>query len=142
VGRFSGACQRAVHDAASFEERIRQIQEEWRVRLGRVRSNSATDLLINSLPGVPVLTVAGAASLVGRSYPQTVAIERLLAAEILTQVTVGRRNRTFEAREIINAFTDLERQLASPDGDTLTSEVARPVPPKAIPNLGLRGKPK
>jgi hypothetical protein len=105
-----------VHDAASFEERIRQIQEEWRVRLGRVRSNSATDLLINSLPGVPVLTVAGAASLVGRSYPQTnVAIERLLAAEILTQVTVDRRNRTFEAREIINAFTDLERQLASPD---------------------------
>jgi hypothetical protein len=122
VGRFSGACQRAVHDAASFEERIRQIQEEWRVRLGRVRSNSATDLLINSLPGVPVLTVAGAASLVGRSYPQTnVAIERLLAAEILTQVTVDRRNRTFEAREIINAFTDLERQLASPDEDTLTS---------------------
>ena len=143
AGRFSGACQRAVHDAASFEERIRQIQEEWRVRLGRVRSNSATDLLINSLPGVPVLTVAGAASLVGRSYPQAnVAIERLLAAEILTQVTVGRPNRAFEAREIINAFTDLERQLASPDGDTLTSEVARPVPPKAIPNLGLRGKPK
>jgi hypothetical protein len=71
-----------------------------------------------------------------------VAIERLLAAEILTQVTVGRRNRAFEAQEIINAFTDLERQLASPDGDTLTSEVARPVPPKTIPNLGLRGKPK
>lgn len=131
VGRFSGACQRAVRDAASFEDRIRHIQEEWRIRLGRVRSKSATDLLINSLPGVPVLTVARAATLIGRSYPQTnVAIERLLAAEVLTQVTVGRRNRAFEAQEIINAFTDLERQLASPDGDTLTSEVARPVPPR------------
>ncbi len=131
VGRFSGACQRAVRDAASFEDRMRQIQEEWRIRLGRVRSKSATDLLINSLPGVPVLTVAGAAALIGRSYPQTnVAIERLLAAKILTQVTVGRRNRAFEAREIINAFTDLERELASPDGDTLTSEVARPLPPR------------
>jgi hypothetical protein len=130
VGRFSGACQRAVRDAASFEDQIRHIQEEWRIRLGRVRSNSATDLLVNSLPGVPVLTVAGAATLIGRSYPQTnVAIERLLAAEILTQVTAGRRNRAFEALEIINAFTDLERQLASPDGDTLTSEVTRPVPP-------------
>ena len=130
VGRFSGACQRAVRDAASFEDHIRHIQEEWRIRLGRVRSKSATDLLINSLPGVPVLTVAGAAALIGRSYPQTnVAIERLLAAEILTQVAAGRRNRAFEALEIINAFTDLERQLASPDGDTLTSEVTRPVPP-------------
>ena len=36
---------------------------------------------------------------------------------------MGRRNRAFEAPEIINAFTDLERQLASPDGDTLTSAV-------------------
>jgi len=34
-------------------------------------------------------------------------------AGILTQVTVGRRNRAFEAPAIINAFTDLERQLAS-----------------------------
>ena len=135
VGRFSGACQRAVHDATSFEDRIQQIQKEWRIRLDSVRSNSAADLLINSLPGVPVLTVAGVASLIGRSYPQTnAAIERLVAAGILTQYTVGRRNRTFEAGEIINAFTDLERQLTSPDGDTLTSEVARPVPPRR-PNL-------
>ena len=131
VGSFSGACQRAVHDAASFEDRIQQIQKEWRTRLGSVRSNSATDLLINSLPGVPVLTVAGVASLIDRSYPQTnSAIERLVAAGILTQYTLGRRNRTFEAGEIINAFTDLERQLASPDADTLTSAVARPVPPR------------
>ena len=131
MGRFSGACQRAVQDAASFEDRIRHIQEEWRIPLGRVRSNSATDLLVTSLPGVPVLTVAAAAALIGRSYPQTnVAIERLLAAGILIQATAGRRNRAFEAPEIIKAFTDLERQLASPDGDTLTSEVARPVPPR------------
>jgi hypothetical protein len=44
------------------------------------------------------------------------------------QVTVGRRNRAFEAHEIVDAFTDLERQLASPEGDTLSSAPARPVP--------------
>lgn len=131
VGRFAGACQRAVRDATLFEERVRQIQSEWRIRLGSVRANSAADLPIKSIAAAPVLTVGGAAALVGHSYPQTnVAIERLVSAGILTQVTVGRRNRAFEAADIINAFTDLERQLASPSGDTRTSQPARPVPPR------------
>jgi hypothetical protein len=43
---------------------------------------------------------------------------RLTEAGVLSQVTVGKRNRAFEATEVINAFTDLERQLASPGGDT------------------------
>jgi Fic family protein len=131
VGRFAGACQRAVRDAASFEERIQQIQNQWRTQLGSVRANSAADRLIRSIPGAPVLTVGGAAALIGRSYPQTnAAVERLASAGILTQVTVGRRNRAFEAPAIINAFTDLERQLASPDADTRTSQPTRPVPPR------------
>src|SRR6266851_7694618 len=131
VGRFAGACKRAARDAASFEKRIEQIQNEWRTQLGSVRKNSAADLLIRSIAGAPVLTVGGAAALIGRSYPQTnAAIRRLVDAGILSQITVGQRNRAFEAPAIINAFTDLERQLASPDGDTRTSEPARPVPPR------------
>ena len=123
VGQFAGACQRAVRDATLFEERVQQIQSEWRNRLGSVRANSAADL---------------------RSYPQTnAAIERLVSAGILVQVTVGRRNRAFEAPEIINAFTDLERQLASPDGDTRTSAPIRPVSPRRPRStLGLQDKPK
>jgi hypothetical protein len=37
------------------------------------------------------------------------AIQRLASAGILPQTNVGRRNRAFEAPEISNAFTDLER---------------------------------
>ena len=62
VGRFAGACQRAVRDATLFEERVQQIQGEWRTRLGSVRANSAADLLIKSIAGAPVLTVGGAAA--------------------------------------------------------------------------------
>jgi Fic family protein len=144
VGRFAGACQRAVRDATLFEERIQQIESEWRTKLGSVRTNSAADLLIKSIAGAPVLTVSGAAALIARSYPQTnAAIGRLVSARILTQITVGRRNRAFEAPEIVNAFTDLERQLASPDGDTRTSEPARPVPPRRpASTLGLHDKAK
>lgn len=143
LGRFAGACQRAARDATLFEERIQQIQGEWRTRLGGVRANSAAELLITSIAGAPVLTVGGAAALIGRSYPQTnAAIERLVSAGILTQITVGRRNRAFEAPEIINAFTYLERQLASPGGDTRTSEPVRPVPPRRpASTLGLHDKP-
>lgn len=70
IGKFSGACIRAVDDAASFELRVQQIQGRWRAQLGRVRSGSATDLLLRSLPGAPVLTVNGAATLIGRSFPR------------------------------------------------------------------------
>src|SRR5206468_3245350 len=39
IGLFAAACGRAVEDAHSFEERSREIQEDWRARLGRVRAN-------------------------------------------------------------------------------------------------------
>ena len=47
---------------------------------------------------------------------------------MLAQANAGRRNRTFEAPELIEAFTALERQLASPAGDTRVSEPVRRVP--------------
>src|SRR5580658_9983873 len=131
VGRFAGACQRSVSDADSFETRIQQIHSEWRTQLGRVRTNSAADLLITAIAGAPVLTVGGAATLISRSYPQTnAAIARLVSAGILSQITIGRRNRAFEAPAIVNAFTDLERQLASPNANTRTSQPVRPVTPR------------
>jgi hypothetical protein len=68
-------------------------------------------------------------ALVGRSV-QAVneAIPRLVDAGVLTQTTVGKRNRAFEAKEPIDSFTALERQLASPDRDTRSSPPSRRVP--------------
>jgi Fic family protein len=129
VGRFATACSRAVDDAASFEHQARAIEAKWRERLGKVRARSATDLLVRLLIGAPVVTVNSAADLIGRSFVHTnEAVNRLAEAGILKQVTVGRRNRAFEASEVIEAFTALERQLASPAGDTRTSEPVRRVP--------------
>jgi Fic family protein len=133
IGRFAGACLRAVEDAVAFERRVRGIEDRWRARLGRVRAGSATDLLIRALPGAPIVTVNGVVDLIDRSFPQANgAVSALAGAGILTQVSVGRRNRAFEAREIISAFTDLERQLASPGGDTRVSEPSRPVTPRRL----------
>jgi Fic family protein len=129
VGVFAAAVTRAVGDAETYEQRVTEVQTAWRGAVGKVRANSAVDLLINALPQVPVITVQSAASLIGRSE-QAVneAIPRLVDAGVLAQTTVGRRNRAFEAPDLINAFNDLERQLASPNGDTLSSSPARRVP--------------
>jgi Fic family protein len=126
---FATAMRRAVNDAQSYEARVRAIQEDWRARLGRVRSGSALELLIEAMPGAPLLSAQSAASLISRSE-QAVneAIPRLLGAGILSQTTVGSRNRAFEAPDLIDAFTDLERRLASPEGDTRSSAPARPAP--------------
>jgi Fic family protein len=129
VGLFAAAMTRAVADAETYEQQVAEVQAAWREALGKVRANSAVDLLLNALPGAPVITVQSGAALIGRSE-QAVneTIPRLVDAGVLTQTTVGRRNRAFEALDLINAFTDLERQLASPDGDTLRSPPGRRVP--------------
>ena len=86
-------------------------------------------LLIDALPGAPMLTASTAAKLIGRSFQAaSQAIDRLVSAGILVQGNVGRRNRAFEAPELIEAFTALERRLASPAGDTRVSDTARRVP--------------
>ena len=129
VALFAAACRRAVTDAEAFEERVAALEIGWRSRLSPVRRNSATDLLLSALPGAPILTVQAAASLVGRTVQAAnEAVARLEHAGILRQVTVGRRNRAFEAPQLIRAFTDLERQLASPTGDTRGTPPVRSVP--------------
>ena len=89
---------------------MRALQDSWRELLRSVRRGSAADLLVGALPGAPLLTATTASDLIGRSFQATSqAVDRLVEADILKRVTVGRRNRAFEAPELIEAFTALER---------------------------------
>lgn len=129
VALFAAATSRAVADAERYESRVAAVEARWRTRLGRVRARSATDLLLGALPGAPIVSVQTAAALIGRSEQATnEAVARLLEAGILKQTTIGRRNRVLEAPALIKAFNDLERQLGSPEGDTVHSEPSRRVP--------------
>ena len=129
IALFASACRRAVEDARHFEERVRALQSSWRERVGRVRRDSTVNFLVSVLPSAPVLTTTTAAELVGRSFPAaSQAVERLVQAGVLEQVSVGRRNRAYEASELIDAFTAFERRLASPEADTRVSAPARRVP--------------
>jgi Fic family protein len=134
IGLFAAASRRAVADANAFEERVASLEAGWRGRVGPIRRNSAADLLLSALPGCPILTVQAAASLLDRSWQAAnEAVARLEAAGVLHQMTVGKRNRAFEVPQLIRAFTDLERQLASPTGDTRTTPPTRTVPRRGQP---------
>jgi Fic family protein len=127
VATFAAASRRAVQDAEAFEQRIGRLQAKWRERLGRVRADSAADRLTRALPGAPIITVNSAADLIGRSFQATnEAIRRLVDAGVLRPASLGRRSRAFEAYDVVQAFTSLERTLASPVSSTFNLAARRP----------------
>jgi Fic family protein len=129
VSFFARACTRSVEDAMLFEERVGALQADWRQRLAPVRRGSSVDLLIDALPRTAILTVNEAARILDRSFTAAnAAIDELVKAKVLRQVSIGKRNRAFESPEVIAAFTQLERRLASPAGDTHAAAPVRPVP--------------
>lgn len=129
VARFAAACTRCAHDALSFQARAGELEAQWRQQLGAVRARSATDVLLRSLAGAPILTVQSAEALLGRTYkPTRAALDRLVEAGILKPIRINKRSEAYEAPEVIDAFTALERQLASPTGDTRASPPVRRVP--------------
>lgn len=128
VDRFARAALRATTDAAAFARRLDALEEEWRATAGRIRKNSAADLLLAALPGVPIVTARTAANLIGRSFQAAnEAIESLVAAGVLKQVTLGKRHRAFEVIGLIDTLTEFERSLAVP-ADADGTRPARPVP--------------
>ena len=60
IEHFAGACTRCVSDANTFQARATHLEAQWRERLGSIRANSATDLLLRRLPGAPILTIHSA----------------------------------------------------------------------------------
>lgn len=127
---FASATLRSCLDATRYADRIADKQAQWRERLGAVRAGSAIDLLLDTLPGTPLVTVESAGRLIQRSDRATRgAIDRLVEVGVLKQRNVGRqRYRVFEAPDVLRLFTGLERSLASPTGDTAANPPSRSVP--------------
>ncbi|MEU4829775.1 Fic family protein [Streptosporangium sp. NPDC023615] len=129
IDRFIADTARAIADTDRFGMELDALEAEWRRKAGKVRAASSVDLLLRMLPSAPVLTVTTAAELIGRSVQRANdAINHLVAAGVLKQTTIGRRNRAFETPDLIKALTGFERALAGPLGDTRQAPPTRPVP--------------
>jgi Fic family protein len=129
VAQFVAATGRACRDASDFAAELAALEQSWRESLGKVRAKSATDLLVTALPSLPVFSVTTAAAHIGRTFQATSdAVNRLVDAGVVRQVSLGRRNRAFEVVDLFDAFTGFERLLASPEADTQMAPPERAVP--------------
>jgi Fic family protein len=115
---FARALERAAAKASELARKLAELQETWRDRAGRPRRHSSAEALIVQLPAHPIVTVATAQKFLGRSK-QAVneAIAVLADKGVLRPVTLAKRNRAWEARELFDLINEIERELAIPSGD-------------------------
>lgn len=128
---FANATLIACERSEDFEARIYHIQQDWLARL-KVRRGSAAQLLVTVLPTNPVVSIASAARLIGRSNEAArLAVRRLQEEGILIQNARNRKSGLYAAPDILNAFTTFERALATVSGDTAMEKPGRHVPQRA-----------
>jgi Fic family protein len=126
---FAAACRRAVDDARWLMAEYDELIGRYQSALGPIRRHSTVAQLLARLGELPVLTVELAAEHLGRSFEASNnAIARLVEIGALRQSTAGRRNRVFEAIELLELVTNAERRMASREADTRVSPPARRVP--------------
>ena len=115
---FAQALERAAAKSGELALRLAELQEKWRQRAGYPRRHSSAEALIVQLPAHPIVTVATAQKLLGRSK-QAVneAIAALADKGVLRAITLAKRNRAWEARELFDLINDVERELATPYDD-------------------------
>jgi Fic family protein len=126
---FAAACRRAVDDARWLVAEYDSLIGRYKSALGPARPHSTVTELLARLGELPVLTAELAAEHLDRSFEATNnAITRLVEIGALRQSTVGRRNRVFEARDLLELVTNAEMRMASPAANTQVSPPTRRVP--------------
>lgn len=116
VGAFAAAVRTAVTKATRLGQTLAKLQARWLEAAGHPRSHSAAAALVALLPAHPILTVAAAQALTGRSKQAiNEAMAALEQAGVLAQISVGKRNRAWEAQGLFEIVNSFESALASPE---------------------------
>jgi Fic family protein len=109
---FATATARAADLAGHYLGEVALLQESWRGQLraaGSPRAGAAAWVAIDVLPAHPIITVPVAVGATGRTKPAvSKAIEQLAGAGVLVPLTETRRNRSWEAAELLDLLTGLE----------------------------------
>lgn len=112
---FAQAIERAAAKASELALRLAELQERWRERAGRLRRHSSAEALIVELPAHPIVTVATAQKFLGRpKQAVNEAIATLAEKGVLHAITLAKRNRAWEARDLFDLIDEVERELATP----------------------------
>ncbi|WP_241988173.1 Fic family protein [Cryobacterium sp. MDB2-10] len=96
----------AVQNGRILVADLETVQAEWRGSI-RARQDSAAHRLVGILLRQPVIGAAAAAAQLGVSTVNAqVAIDRLVDAGVLTQITDGRRNRIWLAKDVVRVLDE------------------------------------
>jgi Fic family protein len=118
---------KACRAAREFAHELDELESSWLAQAGNPRRDSTAHKLIQALPGQPILRLSHAMILTGAGTSAAhKALNDLHAAGVLKQVTVGRRNRAWEAVGLLGLVDEFERRLAIPD--TGADKPVRPAP--------------
>lgn len=112
IENFCASASQASQLASRYVVRVADLQDEWRQQLKRhssPRADAAAWALLDVLPGHPVITVPVAVAATKRTKPAvTNAIEELGEAGVLAELSGSRRNRSWEARGLLELIVGLE----------------------------------
>jgi hypothetical protein len=106
---FAVSAAQAGRHATSYADDVRALQDEWRQRAASIglRSDAAAWLIIDALPGHPIISQPVAVIATGRSRPAVQqGINQLVDVEVLAPLSASKRNRQWEARELLDLIAD------------------------------------
>ncbi|MDP1721112.1 MAG: Fic family protein [Candidatus Nanopelagicaceae bacterium] len=109
---FASAAAQSANLASAYLSEVERLQNDWRMELraaANPRADAAAWKIIDALPAHPMITVAVAVAAIGRTKAAvSEAMAQLELAGVLIRESQGQRNRTWEARGLLNLLTDLE----------------------------------
>jgi Fic family protein len=122
---FAQATETAAAKSVELARRFWDLQRDWLERAGSPRADSSAAALIAVLPAYPIVNLATAQEVTGRSkQAANEALAVLEAAGVLQLSSTAKRNRSWEAREVFDLLNDFERELATPLGATRPQRAA------------------
>jgi hypothetical protein len=106
---FAVSATRAAELASAYVEDVRALQDEWRKQVTslRLRSDAAAWLIIDALPGHPIISQPVAVMATARSRPAVQqGIDQLVDVGVLAPLSGSKRNRQWEARGLLDLIAD------------------------------------
>ncbi|MCJ1705837.1 MULTISPECIES: Fic family protein [unclassified Rathayibacter] len=114
IETLADAAFAAVQNGRRLAADIAAIGARWDAGI-RARSDSSVHALRQLLLRQPVVTIALVTAELGVSFPTAEAsVQKLVEAGVLTQSRAGRRNRSFEAVEVLAALDDFAARARRP----------------------------
>jgi Fic family protein len=115
IAQLARATTRAAQEAERLAELIEKRQSSWLDALGQPRKDAAVRQLVRALPAQPVIDVAVAQKLTGKSHVAVGrAFKQLEDAGVLNRLNERKWGRVWECDQLLGLIDSFERSIRTP----------------------------